>query len=297
MLSFGLILITSLFFTGIIGRTKSLMAGRKGPDVFQPIKNVLLLLRKGSVFSSTSGLITQLAPTISLATVLTAALLVPFNGQQAVISFSYDFVLFAYLLALGRFFMIIAALDAGSSFQGMGAARESLYSMLLEPAFFMILASFCLITHNSSFAGIFSSLGQMNTEFLLAAVLAIFVFVNIALVENSRLPVDDPKTHLELTMIHEVMVLDLCGFDLGLVQITSFLKFAIFGTLIANCVMPGFIPVIAQIAIYFAIQMLFAIVIGSVESFRARNRLNRNAQYILAVVAISLIAFVLTLFL
>ena len=295
MLSFLLILFVSVFFTGIIGRTKSICSGRKGPGVLQPMKNVILLFRKGSVFSNTSSIIFQIAPAIAFGSILTAAMLIPFSWQESILSAQFDFVLFVYLLGIGRFFMIIGALDTGSSFEGMGANREAFYAMLLEPAMLIILASFCIITGNYSFATIFYTMGQYHVEYILAALLGIFVLVNIALVENSRLPVDDPKTHLELTMVHEVMILDNSGFDLALIHLTSFLKFAIFGTLIANCLIPAQWSLSLQVLLYLAIQIVFAVTIGFVESFRARNRLNKNAQYILAVSAVALIAFIFAL--
>jgi formate hydrogenlyase subunit 4 len=259
------------------------------------------------VFSSTSGQIQQLAPTIALASVITAALLVPFHITdsanlpdwlgKAALTVRYDFVIFAYLLALGRFFMIIAAFDAGSSFEGMGANREGYYSLLLEPAFFVIMASLALISGNYSFHSIFLHFGHSNFEFALAALLAVFVFMNLTLVENSRMPVDDPKTHLELTMVHEVMVLDISGYDLALVQITRFIKFAIFGTIIANCLAPSWLNAWGNLAFFVIVQIAFASFIGVFESFRARYRMNKNAQYILAITAVSLIAFILAVIL
>lgn len=297
MLSLFLIIITSLVFTGIIGRAKSIFSGRKGPGILQPLKNIILLFRKDSVFSHQSSIIFQIAPTIAFSAVVTAAMLIPIDSHHSIISTKYDFILFACLLGLARFFMIIMALDTASSFEGMGSNREAFYGMLLEPAFFIIMAALAAITGFYSFESIFSSLGQSNVEYLLAALLAIFVFVNIALVENSRLPVDDPKTHLELTMVHEVMILDNSGFDLALIHLTTYLKFAIFGTLIANCIIPEHMSITGQVAIYAVVQTCFAVLIGFVESFRARNRLNKNAQYILAISAVSLIAFILSLIL
>jgi formate hydrogenlyase subunit 4 len=295
MLSFLLILIVSLFFNGVIGRTKSIFSGRKGPGILQPIKNVVLLLRKGSVFSNSSSIIFQIAPTIAFSAVLSAALLIPFSWRGSILSAQFDFILFVYLLGIGRFFMILGALDTGSSFEGMGANRESFYAMLLEPALLIILASFCIITGNYSFDTIFYTMGQYHVEYVLAALLGIFVLVNVALIENSRLPVDDPKTHLELTMVHEVMILDNSGFDLALIHLTGFLKFAIYGTMIANCLIPAQWSLALQIVLYFIVQVSFAITIGFVESFRARNRLNKNAQYILAVSAVAFIAFIFAL--
>src|ERR1039458_6789046 len=127
---FVLIVFTSLFFTGIVIRVKSIFSGRKGPGIFQPLKDVWRLFRKGAVYSKTSSFIFQVAPSIYFASVLMAIFLIPFGNQPGIISFRGDFILFAYVLALGKFFMIISALDTGSSFSGMGAAREALYLLL-----------------------------------------------------------------------------------------------------------------------------------------------------------------------
>jgi len=295
MLAFILILTVSLFFTGLIGRTKSIFSGRKGPGILQPIKNIILLFRKSGVFSTSSSVMLQIAPSIAFGAVLTAAMLIPFSIHGSLISTHFDFIIFICLLGLGRFFMIIAALDTGSSFEGMGANREAFYGMLLEPAFLIIMASFCIITGTYSFETIFYTIGQYHIEYILTSILAIFVFVNIALVENSRLPVDDPKTHLELTMVHEVMILDYTGFDLALIQLSNFLKFAVYGTLIANCLIPAQWNIGFQILLLILIQALFAITVGFIESFRARNRINKNIQYILAISAVAFIAFILAL--
>jgi len=291
VLSLVLILLTSLFFTGIIIRTKSILSGRKGPGIMQPMKDILRSLRKSSVFSETTSLIFQLAPTVYLATILMAILFIPFGNDKGVISFNGDFVFFAYVLALGKFFMIIAALDTGSSFEGMGASREALYSMLVEPAFFILMGSFALLTGYTSFAGIFGALHFGSYISYGIGILASFVFITIALIENSRLPVDDPKTHLELTMVHEVMILDNSGFDLGLILYATNLKFAMYGAIIANFFLtPGY-EWYYSIPIFTAVQLVFAVIVGTIESFSARFRMNHNPQFILMFTSISLLIF------
>jgi formate hydrogenlyase subunit 4 len=276
-------------------RTKSYASGRKGPGIFQPLKNVFVLFRKGIVYSNVSGAVTRLAPVVILSSVLVSSLMVPVVGFQPLISFNGDFILFAYLLALGRFLMIIAALDAGSSFEGMGASREALYGMLIEPALFVIIAALVFFTGNFSLNTLFD-LHEVQNYTLVYGLIIAYVIGNITLVENSRMPVDDPKTHLELTMIHEVMVLDTSGFNLALIQITSFLKFAVFGSLISSIIIPWSLPSAWRIALFFIVQMLFGVVIGMVESYRARYKMNRNQQYILTITLVSVILFVVILF-
>ena len=152
-----LIILSAVFFPGIILRAKSIASGRKGPGVLQPMKDILVLLRKGSVFSHTTSYIFQWAPTVSLAAMITSMLVLPFGKYDAFLSFEADFVFFSYMLAFGKFFTIIGALDTGSSFEGMGANREALYSMLVEPAFFILMGTFAMFTGYTSFSDIFAN--------------------------------------------------------------------------------------------------------------------------------------------
>lgn len=298
MAGFVSILIASLFFPGIILRTKSIASGRKGPGLFQPLKDIRVLFRKGSVFSSTTGIIFQIAPAVSLVSVFCAALVLPFGNMSSVISFEGDFIYFSYLLALGKFFAIIGALDTGSSFEGMGANREAFFSMLIEPAFFILLATFAMFTGYTSFSDIFSHFFITgNTNVLIYSIIGVYLFLQTAMVENSRVPVDDPKTHLELTMIHEVMILDNSGFDKALIHIGSYLKFAIYGSLMFNLVAPSGLNIFIQIALFIGVQVLFAGIIGLTESFRARNKMNKNPKFILTISAVAWIAFVVILIL
>jgi formate hydrogenlyase subunit 4 len=290
MISFILIIVASIFFTGIIIRTKSITSGRKGPGILQPLKDIFRLFRKGAVYSKTTSFIFQIAPSIYFASVIMAILVIPLGQYKGIISFDGDFVFFAYVLGTGKFFGIISALDTGSSFEGMGASREALFSMFAEPAFFILMGSLALLTGHTSFQQIFASLHFGSYISYILGVLATFVLVMISLVENSRMPIDDPKTHLELTMVHEVMILDNSGFDLGLILYTTNLKFAMYGALIANLFMGSF-PLYFTIPIFFGIQILYAITVGVLESFTARFRMNHNAQYILALSSVSLLIF------
>ena len=298
MIGFVLIVIAAFFFPGIILRTKSIASGRKGPGILQPIKDIIVLNRKGSVFSKTSGIIFQIAPVIALSSILCAILVIPFANQSALISFEGDFVFFSYLLALGKFFTIIAALDTGSSFEGMGANREAFFSMLVEPAFFILLATFAMFSGYTSFSDIFNHFFLTGNHYVLIySIIGFYLFVQIAMIENSRLPVDDPKTHLELTMIHEVMILDNSGFDKALIHIGSYLKFAIYGSLMYNVIVPAGWNLFLEIALFLSVQLVFAIIIGLTESFRARNKMDKNPKFIITLSVIAWIAFMIILIL
>jgi formate hydrogenlyase subunit 4 len=290
MVSILLILFCSIFFSGIILRTKSITSGRKGPGIMQPVKDVIRLFRKGSVYSETTSIIFRIAPVIYFSSVLMACLVIPFGPYRGIVSFNGDFIFFAYILALGKFFSIIGAMDTGSSFEGMGASREALFSMFAEPAFFILLGSFALLTGYTSFYDIFVSLHLGSSITYTLGALAAFVLLMIAMIENSRMPVDDPKTHLELTMVHEVMILDNSGFDLGLILTAGYLKFAMYGAIISGFFMGG-LPVAIALPLFLFIQFLFAVAVGLIESFMARFRMSHNAQFILALSSVSFLIF------
>lgn len=290
MVSLILIILASLFFMGIVVRTKSIASGRKGPGIMQPMKDIFRLWRKGSVYSITTSFIFKVAPTAYFTSVLMAILMIPHGNSAGFISFDGDFIMFAYILAFGKFLMIISALDTGSSFEGMGASREALFSMLVEPAFFILMGSFALFTGHTSFHSIFGMLHYGSYISYMLGGLATFVFVLIAMIENSRMPVDDPKTHLELTMIHEVMVLDNSGFDLGVILYTTNLKFAMYGAIISNFFI-GSLPLEVSILLFFAAQFGFAVTVGIIESFMARFRMGHNPQFIFILTSVSLLIF------
>ncbi len=290
-----LIIISSLFFVGIIKMVKAKIAGRKMPSILQPLYDVIRLFKKGAVYSSTTSWIFKVAPLVYFASVVIALAFVPVGAKRGLLSFEGDFLVFAYVLAMGKFFMIIAAMDTGSSFAGMGANREALYSMLIEPAFFIILAAMSLLSHNASFCGFYSSMSIGSNLAFAIKLAAICVLIYIALIENSRMPIDDPNTHLELTMVHEVMVLDNSGFDLAMIHIATWLKFSIYATLIADFVINTTWLWYYQVMTFFSIQFLLPVVVGVLESFRARNKMAKNPQWIIMLSAIAIVTFLTTL--
>lgn len=290
MLSLILILIAAAFFTGVIIRVKSISSGRKGPGIFQPLFDVVRLLKKGVVYSETTSFVFRIAPTIYFSSVVMAMLVVPFGQSKGILSFDGDFIFFAYILALGKFFSIISAMDTGSSFEGMGASREALYSMFAEPAFFILMGSLALLTGYTNFHEMFAALHIGSYISYALAILGTFVLMMIAMVENSRMPIDDPKTHLELTMVHEVMILDNSGFDLGLILTAGYLKFAIYGALVVNLFI-GVFPYHYSIPMFFVIQFVLASGVGFIESFMARFRMSHNAQFIFVLTSVSLLIF------
>jgi formate hydrogenlyase subunit 4 len=268
---------------GVIQKVKSVIAGRQGPPVLQLYFDIAKLLRKGAVYSRTTTWIFRAGPIVSLASVATAGLLLPLASGRSPLGFTGDVILFAYLLALGRFFTILAALDTGSSFEGMGASRDAAFSALAEPALFLSLAILCLPAGAPSFSEAFASLPWRSWGFahptFLAAAAALFA---VLLAESSRIPVDDPNTHLELTMVHEVMVLDHGGPDFALILYGSAVKMFVLGALLAHVLLP--IPAAGGwrgVLLLIGGELGVALLVGVVESVMARLRLARVPQFVL----------------
>jgi len=295
MIAIIFIIITALTIPGIINKTRAIIAGRYGPRFLQPLLNTVVLLRKGSTYSTTSTIITELAAPVYLAALITAALCIPIGSFGAVISFDGDVILFCYLLALSRIAMLLAAADSGSALQGMGAARDMKYAMLGEPALFLLIATLALITGNYSFSAIFLAFDNHTANLIVLSMVVGFGIFKISLAECSRVPIDDPKTHLELTMIHEVMILDLSGIDLAMVHIGAWIKLSVFATLFANTLVPAGLSNFAMICSFIAVITLYGIAIGTIESLMARNRISKNNIFMLKISAIGLLAFTLAM--
>ena len=273
------LLVLPLLLSGWIARVKALWSGRKGPPLLQPAYDVLRLLRKSPVYGSTTTPVFRIGPWFSLATTLGSAALVPLCGLPSLASFPFDFVWFAYVWGLGRIALMLAALDTGSSFEGMGSAREATFAALLEPVLFLVAAALCLKSGVHTLDGALRS--DLGSGAWLLRVCAVLALVILLQVEAARMPVDDPSTHLELTMVHEVMVLDHSGPDLAAVQVAAATKLFIGSSLIASLLNPraaagGWPAAGAQLVLAFAV----ATGVGSVEALIARLKLRLVPSYI-----------------
>ena len=276
-------------YVGVINRVKSFWAGRKGPSVLQPFYDFARLMKKGEVVSHTTSFVFRISPSVVLATTLAAGMVVPIINHTSILGFDGDFIFFAYILALGKFFSVVSAMDTGSSFEGMGASREVTFSSLVEPAFLIIVASLCLITGKTRFemlSALLPAESQLASLIVGIGVLVLFVMI---LVEGCRVPVDDPNTHLELTMIHEVMILDNSGPDLAFLQYGAAAKMVLFASLIANLLLPASLPLAYWVIFYLLIVLATAVAVGLIESWMARLRMIHVPQFILLLTSISFI--------
>jgi formate hydrogenlyase subunit 4 len=291
-------LVLAPLLLGVISRTKAIFAGRHGQPLLQLYYDLGKLLRKGAVYSRTTTWVFRAGPIVTLAGLGVVLLLVPLGGIKALVAFPGDLILFAYILGLGRFFTVLAALDTGSAFEGMGASREVQFSALAEPALLLGLGALAVQAHSVCLTDLYSHVqitalpGPLAAAMLLVVV-SLFI---VLLTENSRIPIDDPNTHLELTMIHEVMVLDHGGVDLAFIQYGSALKMWVLAGLVTGLIVPvrtghpGWDLTLGVVG-----QFVVAVLVGVVESTMARLRLVRVPQLLTAASILSVLALILVL--
>jgi formate hydrogenlyase subunit 4 len=293
LLLFGL----SPLLSGVIGKTKALFAGRIGPPFLQLYFDIWKLFGKGMVISRTTTWIFRAGPVVGLAVPVLAGLLIPFGAVGAPISFSGDLIFFVYLFGLSRFFTASAALDTGSSFEGMGAVREVTFSCLAEPTLFFVFIVLARLSGSFSLDAMFGPTLVVSWHSAAPSLLLILVCLFlVTLVENCRIPFDDPNTHLELTMIHEVMVLDHSGPDLGMILYGAAMKFLVLGALVVRLFLPGTTGNMALDLLLFIGGILFmAVVVGVIESVMARLRLLRIPQLLVGASLLSFFSLILLL--
>jgi formate hydrogenlyase subunit 4 len=275
------VLVMPILMVGVIQRTKSWWGARKGPSLVQSFHDLHRLLRKRPVLSTTTTPLFRLGAYVVLVCSLIAMAFVPLLGQFAPLSFAHDFVAVAYILGLARLVLMLSAMDVGSPFEGMGAAREAMFGAFAEPALFLMLGTLGAATGLTSFADMLGHLH--NTAYFNWIVLPLALALLILLqTEAARVPVDDPMTHLELTMIHEVMILDHSGPELAAMQYAAGLKMTMYAGLIATLLNPfdplsaPFVAVTASIGLMFMV----ALVVGCFESLMARLPLKWVTHYV-----------------
>ncbi len=298
LIHFGVLLALPPLLLGVINKTKAWFAGRRGPPLLQPYYDLVRLFRKEMVFSKTTTWVFRAAPLVTVSGVVLAGALLPFGAFDAPVQFTGDLVLFAYLLALGRFFTAAAALDTGSAFEGMGAAREVSFACLAEVTLFTGFVVLVRFSGSLSLTPMLHAPMHLPLQGLPATALvlvAVALFV-VLLTEGSRVPIDDPNTHLELTMIHEVMVLDHSGPLLGLVLYGAAIKMFLLSAAILHIALPFTLGVwVLDWLVFVAGVLVMAVGIGIVESVMARLRFRYVPSLLVASAMLCVFGFVLTL--
>ena len=276
-----LLLVFAPLVAGIINKTKALLQKRKGASIFQEYFDICKWWKKATVLTPYTSVIFVLAPVVYFMTSLFAATMVPgfLTGQFSV----GDAFVFVYILALGRFFMTLSSMDAATSFGGMGGSREVYISVLVEPAIMLAILINSMRYPSTTLSSMV--IDYDGAYFTISAVLACIAFFLVMLAENSRLPVDNPDTHLELTMIHEGMTLEYSGKLLSLIHLGSFLKIIVFLTMFGALYVPINIPLAVKI-------LLGAIIIGIVETLNNKMRLFKVRVYLGAALVLLLLAII-----
>jgi formate hydrogenlyase subunit 4 len=290
LLPFLFILGASPLLVGIINKQKARLTGRLGAPVWQPYYDLFRISRKETIYAVTASFISRLAPVVSFSAILIAGFMLPIGYMRPLLSFSGDIIVFAYLLGLARFFQILGAMDIGSSFEGMGAAREATFAIFAEPIYFFTIGSLAFVSGYTSMYEVYLSIHLDNPSSLVFIIVSSISAFFLMVTECSRMPIDDPTTHLELTMIHEVMILDNSGIDLFLYQYSSYIKIMIYGIYEVLFFNPfslhnqwlGF-------SLFVILLLLLSTIIAWVETMIARLKIKSIPQYLLFASAIGIL--------
>ncbi|MBR3605869.1 MAG: NADH-quinone oxidoreductase subunit H [Candidatus Gastranaerophilales bacterium] len=295
ILNLILLLIVPFLMTGIIRKTKAFWGARKGASIFQPFYDFIKLMKKDSIFSSSTTVLFKLAPIISFVCIVFASLFTPMVMGESIINLQGGLIIFAYALGLSKFISLLASMETASSFEGMGSSREACFTTIIEPAFFIVIASIMALSKIYTFDSlnqVITSSGSLGILIILFAVACLFIML---VVEGARVPVDDPATHLELTMIHEVMILDNCSQELAIISYSAAAKMFLISSLIATLILPLHLTFWVSLGAFLGIMILLSIIIGTIESAIARLRMSHVFEFVfvmssLALVTASLVA-------
>ncbi|MFZ2455432.1 MAG: NADH-quinone oxidoreductase subunit H [Candidatus Altiarchaeia archaeon] len=276
----GLILMISPFYMGLVRKTKALCQGRIGQPLLQPYYNLAKLLKKERIYSRNSSAIMKATPYINITAIIAAAFFIPVACLTMPFYGLGNIILFLYLLALAKFFMALAGLDAGSTFGGMSSSREMSISSIIEPITIVVFAALVYTLHSLNFYDMFFQTASMQTFFQPALLLISIPLFIVLIVETARVPVDNPETHLELTMVHEGMILEYTGRDLALMELSNSIKQTLFMAVLINVILPwGLTTELSVPAILFSSSAflvkgaILAVLMGLFESVTAKMRL------------------------
>jgi formate hydrogenlyase subunit 4 len=297
-----LVLLLSPLVTGFNRLLKARAQTRRGPGLFQPYRDIYKLLRKGMVIPSTASWIFHATPFVLFVTTLLASLLIPMVSAIAPMSLYGGVLAVVYLLALGRFFTALGGLDTGSSFGGLGSSREMSISALAEPALMLAVFTVAIGAGSTNLSIVAqSALGQSWRFFAPSQMLAFAALFIVLIAETGRIPVDNPATHLELTMIHEAMILEYSGPFLALIEWAAAIKQLVLMTLLVNVFFPfGLSTDWSPLAILFSLSLfilkllLLSVAVAVVEIGNAKMRLFRVPELLAIAFVLSALALVST---
>ncbi len=296
-----LVLLVAPLLTGIVRKAKARLLRRRGPSVIQPYRDLLRLLRKEAVLAENASWLFRAVPYLVFASTWVAASLVPTYATGLAFSWSADLIAIIAFLALARFFLTLAGMDVGTSFGGIGSSREVMIASLAEPAMLMITFTLALIAGSTQLATISSFLASPEVGLRVSLGLVLVALVMVAIAENGRIPIDNPATHLELTMVHEAMMLEYSGRHLALIELAASVKLVLYVSLIACLFTPwglaqaGSAPgsLVIGAAAYFVKLVVIGGLLALFETSIAKMRVFRVPEFLGAALMLGLLAALL----
>ena len=296
-----LVLLLAPLLTGLVRKTKARLVRREGPPLLQPYRDLTRLMRKEIVLAENASWLFRATPYLIFAGIWVAAALVPTFEAGLLFSWSADLIVIIALLGSARFFQALAGLDVGTSFGGIGSSREVMIASLAEPAMIMIVFTLALIAGSTQLATIAAFMASASVGLRVSLGLALIAFTMVAIAENARIPIDNPATHLELTMVHEAMVLEYSGRHLALIELAAMLKLLLYVSMIACVFMPwglatsgaGFSSMLTGAAIYLGKLAFAGLLLALFETSIAKMRVFRVPQFLGAALMLALLAVLL----
>jgi len=283
-----LVLAAAPLLTGFVRKIKARLLRRRGPSVFQPYRDLLRLSRKETVLADNASWLFCVAPYLVFAAVWVAAALVPTFATGLMFNWTADIIAIVALLATARFFLALAGLDIGTSFGGIGSSREMMIASLAEPAMLMAVFTLSLLAGTTQLSSIATFMLENTVGLRVSLLLAMFALIVVALAENARIPVDNPATHLELTMVHEAMVLEYSGRHLAMIELAASLKLVLYVSLLACIFAPwgmmapgdGPIPAVVGLAAYAVKLAVGGVLLAVFETAIAKMRVFRVGEFL-----------------
>ncbi len=283
-----LVLAAAPLLTGFVRKIKARLLRRRGPSVFQPYRELLRLSRKETVLADNASWLFCAAPYLVFAAVWVAAALVPTFATGLMFNWTADIIAIVALLATARFFLALAGLDIGTSFGGIGSSREMMIASLAEPAMLMAVFTLSLLAGTTQLSSIATFMLENTVGLRVSLLLALIALIVVALAENARIPVDNPATHLELTMVHEAMVLEYSGRHLAMIELATSLKLVLYVSLLGcifapwGMMVPGDGPIsfVVGLATYAAKLAVGGVLLAVFETSIAKMRVFRVGEFL-----------------
>ena len=299
-----LVLSLAPFLTGLVRTAKARLQGRRGASPLQPYRDLARLLRKDVVLAEQASWLFRVTPYLVVASTWVAASLVPTFATGLMFSWSADLIAIAALLGSARFFLALAGMDVGTAFGGIGSSREMMISSLAEPAMLMIVFTLALLAGSSQLSTVAEFMGEPAVGLRVSLGLALFSLIIVAIAENGRIPVDNPATHLELTMVHEAMVLEYSGRHLAVLELAACLKLVLYVSLIACIFAPwgiataraSVLDLAGGVAAYLVKLIVGGLALALFETISVKMRVFRVSQFLGVALMLALLATLLLFF-